>query len=164
MVQDDAPVLCAKFRDRRTVPIGAGAEFHHRTSAAIARLLIDDRRAGFRLIDDATKQEMMLIGFSLPGGRRTARTIGVAFTPPIDGIPAQLTNRKKVKGTVGWRLKMHGRFARGSIKNSVMVDEENKEFMVVRMTAREEMEVEVNPQIGQLRIFAFALASFICHL
>jgi hypothetical protein len=164
MVQDGAAVLCAKFRGRRTVAIGAGADFHHRSSGAIARLLIDRRRSGFRLIDDSAEREVMLIGFSLPRGRGTPRDAGVAFTQPVEGVPARLASRDPVKGTGGWRLDMGGRFARGSIKNAVMVDGGDREFMVARMIADEEMEVEGRPQIGQLRIFAFALASFICHV
>jgi hypothetical protein len=162
MAHGGAPALCATFRGRGTIAIGAGAGFRH-GSAAIARLLVDGRRAEFRLVDGAPERDVMSIRFSLPG-RKTPRAVCVTFTPPVGGIVARLTSRKPVKGPVGWRLDMGGRFARGSIKNAVMVDDEDKECIVARMTAGGEMEVEANPQIGQLMVFAFALASFICRL
>jgi hypothetical protein len=158
------PVFCAKMRDRKVISIGAVREFHAGI-VPLASIEVHDKSRVFRVVDAAQNKELLVITFSLPGGRGTPRAIDIRFTEPPDDLPAQLTNRKAAKGPDGgWVINMAGRFARGSIKNSVMIDMADNEFLVARMTAKDDMVVESRPEVGELRAVAFGLASFICHL
>ena len=59
---------------------------------------------------------------------------------------------------------MKGKFTIKSIKNCVLVDEYDNEFVYVMKIDKETLQIDVDKEFSELMVFSIGLSSFFCKL
>lgn len=93
------------------------------------------------------------------------REIEIYFFNQQDGVPSMLVNRKpKIGAGSTWILDIGNRVAKRSIKNCVIVDVDNKEYMSVMKQKSSIIAVESSSLIGPIETFTLGISSVLCNL
>lgn len=169
LVKNGECVLCTKIKDHSKIGIGKGGEFHISTTESIAEIRVKNHGRLYTLFrpdkDMMDGKEIMNIEFKLPNGANTPRELVMKFVEPIQGVPCEIANRmpRRVKGG-GWVVNLGGRYAVRSRKNCIMVDSEDREVMSAIKIDKDEISLEMRPDISEVALFAFAIACFTCTL
>jgi hypothetical protein len=165
MVREDQAILCAKVKDKKCVPIGVGAEFHYSTTQQIAVLKMSNKRKQ-AVLSTLEGKDVLAITFTLQEGpnKRGPRGADLKFFEMIEGVPPEMSNRRAQKSQDGWLINLSGRYAQVSVKNCVIVDEDDKEFFIARKVSRDVLIVEAHPAIPDQCTFAFGLSQFLVRI
>jgi hypothetical protein len=166
LIKDGDPILCTKVLDKKRIPMAAGGEFHKKTCEPIAVIVSSQKNTVFGLqrINSGSTANVMTIQYSLPA-RRCPREAVADFQEQFPNIPVHLENRKPHRGPNGrWVVNYTGRFADSSVKNCLLVDAEDVEYLVAIKLDKDTMGLEVKPEIPDICAFCLGISSFICHL
>lgn len=110
-------------------------------------------------------KQIMTISYTMPKVDYAPRLVNVRFNNPPSQVPKELSNRKP-KFTYGstFVLDIGGRVAKRSIKNCIMVDENDNDIMSIMKIRDSEVSIEAFPIIGELSVFAFGISSVLCKI
>ena len=110
-------------------------------------------------------KQIMTISYTMPKVDYAPRLVNVRFNNPPSQVPKELSNRKP-KFTYGstFVLDIGGRVAKRSIKNCIMVDENDNDIMSIMKIRDSEVSIEAFPTIGELSVFAFGISSVLCKI
>jgi hypothetical protein len=163
MLRDTEPYLCGKVLKHQIAKIGKGSDYHMRSSEPMAVVLIFKRAQTYFLKQD--DQDLMSIEYSLSDGPNTPREVKISFSKPIAGISEHLHNRMpKQRSNGNWVLDFGGRYVVSSVKNCVIVDENDREMFVAIKMDTDVLRIEGHPAIPDICTFCFALSCFVCPL
>lgn len=154
----------AKFKkSHRTIPIYTGANFKNPSAVSDAKLMTSQDYDFFRLYTDTSDLAEITIS---PGKiRNSPRVTTIEFKQSFPDVPMKLTSKKPSISPCGlWSLNINGRYAVKSIKNSIMIDEKNNEFLSLMKTYDNDATVESYYTIPPIIVFSFAIASFLCNV
>jgi hypothetical protein len=165
MTRDGDSVLCAKSKDKKLIQIGRGAVFHNSSSTPLAALAVSDKSHHFSLRESQGNSELITIDFSLPLGKGAPRDVTLVLVAPVEGLPTRFTSRPP-KRAAGGRLApdLSGKYGRKSVKNCALVDEGDRELLLVRKMDGNALIVDANPRVADLFTFALGIASFACQI
>ena len=98
----------------------------------------------------------------LPGGDNEPRNVTVHFND-FAGHPMDFQNRKaRLTSHNLWILDLRGRLALKSIKNCIVVDENNEEVMIVLKAEVDTLNIEAREEITDIEVMAMGLSAFLC--
>ncbi|EAX93660.1 hypothetical protein TVAG_091950 [Trichomonas vaginalis G3] len=148
-------------KSMRTIPIFKGTKAHLSSSSSDAKL-VSTQNYDFNTLYSGEK-ELMEVSF-MPGKiPKSPRTVSLSFKNPIPEVPSALNSKIPSISPCGvWVLNHNGRFAISSIKNCILLDEKQTEFLSLMRTSNSEAQLEANQNIPPLIVFGFAIASFLC--
>jgi hypothetical protein len=156
-------VLCAKAKDRKTMLIGPGSEFHVRSTTVHATMRAHAHAKRFVL--QIGEHETMEITFTRQDEGRGPRMAAVRFLAEMPGVPTELATRQAKRTASGvWTVDLAGRPAMTSVKNCGLVDADGREVIVVRKTEKDVIVVEALERVPAACAFAFGLAQYLCHI
>lgn len=139
--------------------------FSLRKNESKSEIKSDELSAIHNLYGPGFSKELMTVNYTMPKNEFQPRRVNIHFNDPPDSIPAELSNRKP-KFSYGSTciLDIGGRVAKRSIKNCIMVDENNNDIMSIMKIHESEISIEVFPAISELCVFAFGISSVLCKL
>jgi hypothetical protein len=80
LMREGSAILCAKIKDKKCVPIGAGSEFHYSATPRIAILKVQDKAKHFMLASSEGKDVCgIAFGMQEGPGKRGPRSVEVKF-------------------------------------------------------------------------------------
>ena len=141
-------------------------KYHFSHSKNCGTILIYDNFTKFSLRKgEQFGDEIMTMKFTPPKVQHAPREVELVFFFPPEDVSPELKNRKpKITTAATWSLNLDGRTAKRSSKNCILVDENDKEHIVVLKHHSSELYIETLPSISSLCIFAIGICSFLCKL
>jgi hypothetical protein len=165
LIQEDEPLLCAKVKDKKCIPIGAGPEFHPSATQRIAVVGVHDKGRQF-VLSTVEWMELFAVSFRMRDAlaKGGPRAVDGRFLEVIEGVPIEMSNRRAQKTRAGWIINLSGRYAQASVENCIIVDEEERESLVSRKVSRNVLVVEAHPAIPDQQAFVFGIAQFLARI
>lgn len=162
------PLLHSKIKSKKkkgTLYISEGTSLHFKSDDYLAALLYGNNCCSFSLRKkNEYGEEIMSIKYQ-SGINGAPRSVFVEFPKPDENIPQYLSSRSShLNESNEWVLDMHGKFNMNSIKNCVIVDENDHEYAFIMKVEKSILGVEVIEQFTDLMAFALALSAFICKI
>lgn len=145
--------------------IGEGAELHLSRKDYLAAILYANNCSTFSIRKTNEYGEEILTIIYKPGIDGSPRNVQLFFPKIFKNIPQKLFSRNAVlSDTNSWTLDMKGKFTIKSIKNCVLVDEYDNEFVYVMKIDKETLQIDVDKEFSELMVFSIGLSSFFCKL
>ncbi|OHT03676.1 hypothetical protein TRFO_28868 [Tritrichomonas foetus] len=136
--------------------------FNPEKNEIIGTLLITEKKSLFSVRRGNIYGEELLVIQYKSHEDTMPRSLKLNFFVPMNGVPETLRNRKPKRGNFGtWNLNYGKRKVMSSIKNAILVDHFDKEFLVMGKIAANSLSVEAIPSFDPLCVFAVALSSFL---
>lgn len=169
LILNGQSILSTKIKSKSSteiINVSEGADCHFSSKNYKAVILVGQNFSTFSLRNqNQFGEEIMNIKYTRPQVDFAPREVVTYVFKPPQGVPADLKNRKPVFTKAGtWILNLSGRCAKRSIKNCVMVDEDDVEYMSAVKASHDVLAVEMHPQISPLVAFALGISSFLCKL
>lgn len=162
------PLFHSKIKSRTgidEIPIAKGTECHFSDQNHEGVILVRDDNKSFSLRKNTRLgEEMATIRFKIfEEGEKKPRQCSVhSFTGGSD-VPPDLFTRPFIQKPNGqWLMQLSGRSARPSIKNVVLVDKSNREWIIVLRTSESTLTIEASPNFDPLVVFAVGASSYMC--
>jgi hypothetical protein len=93
------------------------------------------------------------------------RNVKVTFFGQKPALPPTIGNRVPVRSLLGkWSLDFGNRPIVSSVKNTILVDGDDREICAVRKTAANTMALDAVEDMDPLIVFAIGITSFLCKL
>ncbi|KAH0791877.1 hypothetical protein GPJ56_004234 [Histomonas meleagridis] len=169
LVQNGHALYSAKYKSSKStdyIPISSGEKVHFKSETLDGALLFTNQMSDFSL-RKSTKfgEELLSILLRKDITEEEPRSITVYFFGS-DSLPPKLMSAKPQYNpqTEEWFVDLGTDEALSSIKNSRLEDENHMLYAYVRKTAKNVLEVEARTCIDKMRVFAIAIASFLCDL
>lgn len=164
LFQGKNPILHTKVKQGKTdeLYITSGTETHFKDGNYKAVFLSANHNTTFSLREKTSiGKELMIIRY-LPGGDNEPRNVTVHFND-FGGHPIDFQNRKaRLTSHNLWILDLRGRLALKSIKNCIVVDENNEEVMIVLKAEVDTLNIEAREEITDIEVMAMGLSAFLC--
>jgi hypothetical protein len=170
LLRDGALILFSKIKARSSTEIvhvsREKKDFHFSSSFFEAALLAGNGFKSFSLrLRNQFGPELIIIRFEHPMLDDGPRVVRVMLFGQPEGVPSELVSRPPVVTTAGtWILDLRGRLGKRSIKNCVLTDRNDREFMSFMKLRKSEFAVESHPGISELCVFALGVSSCLCKL
>jgi hypothetical protein len=170
LMKDDIPILYSRIKSKSTTEIihfsRQKNDFHFGNHTFEAALLVFSQFKTFVLRSgNQFGPELMKLAFSrLPvcGGPRFAQLL--LFDTP-DGSSRQFLSKEPVLAGDGkWVSALRGANGRMSVKNLVLLSQNNREFMSVSKVSSRALKIEADSELSDLCVFAFGIGSFLCSV
>lgn len=164
LFQCGQPILHTKIKQGKVdeLCITEGTETHFKDGNFKAVFLCANHNTSFSLREKTSiGKELMVIRY-LPGAENEPRNVCVHFND-FCGHQMDFQNRKaKLTKYNLWILDLRGRIALKSIKNCIVVDENNEEVMIVLKTEEDTLSIEVREEVSDIEAMAMGLSAFLC--
>jgi hypothetical protein len=140
--------------------------FHFSSDTFEAALLAGNNFKSFSLrLKSQFGAELIIIRFERAMLDCAPRVVRVMLSGTPDGVPDTLVSRTPMVTPVGiWLLDLKGRLGKRSIKNCILVDRSDHEFMSLMKMKSSEFVIESHPAISELCVFALGIASCLCRV
>ena len=160
------PLYHSKVKGRKgveEVPISKGSECHFSSEHEGVLLVNPDNRTFSLRKETRYGEELCGISFHIDDTEMKPRVCHVhSFGDHIE-VPHEIQARSFVKRPDGtWILKVSNRAALSSIKNCILVDENDVEWIVILKMAKSVLSIEASPKFDPLVVFAIGIASYMC--
>ncbi|OHT07356.1 hypothetical protein TRFO_24431 [Tritrichomonas foetus] len=128
---------------------------------------IKDEGSTFSLIEKSI--EIAEIRFSMPNVSFPRELLLKIFPRNENStwtVPKVLKNVKPKYNSLkkSWQLNLYGKFALKSCKNCVLENEQSRKIVIVRKTAKNDIDIEVTKEIDPKIIFFIGISSFLCSI
>lgn len=167
--KDNQILYSTKMKGKRPddpLPISSGSEMHYSSDKFAGYLLSGNKHTIYSLRAQTTfGKELISILFESPNGDKTLpKKISVTFFLKDSLVPTKLVNLEPtLNEDGGFELNFHNKKVIPSIKNCILINQENKcEFLILRKTSDDIVEIEAVNVISPLAVFAFALSLYEC--
>lgn len=146
------------------LPIAKGSEMHYSSTEFAGYLLCGNKHTIFSLRAQTTfGKELLSILFESPNGDKTMpKKISVSFFLKDSLIPKKLVNLDPSINDDGYyELNFHNKQVIPSIKNCILINEENKcEYVMVRKVSDDLVEADAVNVLSPLAVFAIVLSLY----
>ena len=164
---DGDPLYHSKIKGRKNVdevPINKGTQCHFSEEHDGVLLVTSDNKSFSLREKTRYGQELCTIRFHIDLNEKKPRICHMhCFGDDDIEVPSDIQSRAFIHKPDGqWMLKLSNRSAISSIKNCVLVDENDVEWMVVLKTAKTTMTIEASPKYSPMEVFAMGIASYLC--
>lgn len=168
LYQGGRPLLHTKIKSikgKGVCYVSSGAELHFKQKQYLGAILYANNGCTFSIRNNNEYGEEIMTILYKEGIDGSPRKMYVYFPTPYKNVPQKLYNRQAVlNDTNSWVLDMKGKFTIKSIKNCVIVDENDNEFAYIMKVEKDTLGIEAREEFSELMIFAFGLSSFFCKV
>ena len=168
LYQGGVPLLHSKIKGikkRDVIYIAEGTDLHFGQSNYVGAILYTSNATTFSLRkQNEYGDEILTIKF-IPGESGKPRNVSIYFTETFQGIPDKLSSRKPtLNANNEWALDMRGKFTMKSIKNCVLVDNDDNEYAFIMKVEKKTLGIEVCNEFSNLIAMTLGITSFLCKL
>ncbi|OHS94519.1 hypothetical protein TRFO_39337 [Tritrichomonas foetus] len=168
LYQGGVPLLHSKIKSRKNrdvVYISEGTEIHFGQQNYAGAVLYANNGSSFSLRSkNEYGDELMTIRYHIEVNG-CPRRMTLFFPNKFKDYPEHLHNRKAYMNASGqWVLDMHGKFTMKSIKNCVIIDENDNEYAFVTKVEKETLGIEALEDFSPMMVFALGFSAFICKI
>jgi hypothetical protein len=167
-----APLLHAKLKsgNPRLIQIAKGGEMHFSDSEFEGAILTSEDLSAYSIRHGSQYgDELATIKFTKRVGadkkQKAPRNVRVTFFVRPEGFPQYIASKAPGQSPIGmWSLDFGSRQITASVKNAILVDATNTEFVAVMKTGDDLLRIDAADTISPLVVFGVGIASFLCKL
>ncbi|EAY14057.1 hypothetical protein TVAG_478820 [Trichomonas vaginalis G3] len=166
LTKSGSPLFHAKTKSRtgtEEIQISKGTESHFSGDNFEGVILIGNDNKSFSLRrHDRYAKDVCTIIFAFHESEKKPRMMSLYNFESENGIPKELFTRPYIAVDGKWMIRVKNRSATSSIKNCVIVDTQDKEWIIVLKKEDNVLSIEASPLFDPLVVFAVGIASYLC--
>lgn len=164
LTREGNPLYHSKIKSRTGIEqifISKGTECHLSDTQFEGVILVGAENRSFSLRkQNRYTDDIVSVKFTQNDSDKKPRTMSVHFFG--SGLPTDLYTRPFIFRDGIWLIRVKNRTATQSIKNCVLVDKKDNEWVIILKKDDDVLSIEAAPEIDPLIVFTLGAASYIC--
>ena len=163
LLKGNTPLFATKIKGSKisVIPFANGSEIHLSSQSFVGYILSDSNSQNFILRETLDGDDLFAMTIII-SQKTQPRVIVLQNYAQIEGFPQKFNSRPPIHTLHGFTIDFSGRTGMKSIKNSIIVDENDIEYISSRKIQKNMIAIDASPLFPPNYVFLFGVGQVIC--